>query len=187
MIKKTTQKRKLNTFPKSYFSISGKLKTYSNSGNIFVNHDVLVVNGENDIEINIQIKKWELFKICNVKSQFGNWWQYSICFLTWLLFLNFPSNFNASFTILHQLCALYEYVKIICVYVLRYCYGRMLLFLTTFCIIMCCDLTGSVGTWKSGALIVRYSHKKERIVFYCFENLSIAITLEPLVRFRWGF
>ena len=31
--------------------------------------------------------------------------------------------------------------------------------------------------------------KKECIsfVFYCFENLSIAITLEPLVRFRWGF
>ena len=41
----------------------------------------------------------------------------------------------------------------------------------------------------SGALNVRYSQKKECIsfVFYCFENLSIAITLEPLVRFRWSF
>ena len=25
------------------------------------------------------------------------------------------------------------------------------------------------------------------MLFFCFENLSIAITLEPLVRFRWGF
>ena len=42
---------------------------------------------------------------------------------------------------------------------------------------------------KSGALIVRYSQKKEYIsfVFYCFENLSIVLTLEPLVRFRWDF
>ena len=44
---------------------------------------------------------------------------------------------------------------------------------------------------KSGALIVRYmySKKKEYIsfVFYCFENLSFAITVEQLVRFRWGF
>ncbi len=47
---------------------------------------------------------------------------------------------------------------------------------------------------KSGALIVRYSLKKECIsfsffffLFYCFENLSIAITLEPLARVRWGF
>ncbi len=42
---------------------------------------------------------------------------------------------------------------------------------------------------KSGALIVRYSQKKEYIscVFYCFENLSIAITLEQQVRIRWGF
>ena len=39
---------------------------------------------------------------------------------------------------------------------------------------MCCDLVGSVG--KSGALIVRYSQKKEcmHFVFYYFENLSIA-------------
>ncbi len=40
------------------------------------------------------------------------------------------------------------------------------------------------------ALIVKYSQKKEYMisfVFYCFENLSIAITLEPLVQFRWGF
>ncbi len=44
-------------------------------------------------------------------------------------------------------------------------------------------------TWKSTALIVRYSQKKEciSIVFYCSENLSIVITLEPLVQFRWGF
>ncbi len=43
--------------------------------------------------------------------------------------------------------------------------------------------------WKSGELIVRYSQKKECIsfVFYCFENLSIAITLKPLIRFSWGF
>ena len=42
---------------------------------------------------------------------------------------------------------------------------------------------------KSAALIVRYSQKKKCIsfVFCCFEKLSIAITLEPLVRFRWGF
>ena len=51
---------------------------------------------------------------------------------------------------------------------------------------MCCDLAGSVG--NSGTLIVRYSQKKECIpfVFCCFDNLSIAITLEPLVRFRLG-
>ncbi len=38
-------------------------------------------------------------------------------------------------------------------------------------------------SWKLTALIMRYSQKKERIyfVFYCFENLSIAITLKPLV------
>ncbi len=44
-------------------------------------------------------------------------------------------------------------------------------------------------SWKSGALTVRYSQKKECIsfVFYCFENLSIDIALEPLVQFRWGF
>ena len=43
---------------------------------------------------------------------------------------------------------------------------------------------------KSGALIVRYSQKKELIsfVFYCSEeNHSIAYNLEPLVWFRWGF
>ncbi len=42
---------------------------------------------------------------------------------------------------------------------------------------------------KLGALIVRYSQKKKCIsfVFYCFQNLSIAITLDPLVCFRWGF
>ncbi len=50
-------------------------------------------------------------------------------------------------------------------------------------------LQSSGISWKSAALIVRYSQKKECIsfVFYCFENLSIAITSEPLVRFRWGF
>ncbi len=42
---------------------------------------------------------------------------------------------------------------------------------------MCCDLARSVGSrqhwlWDT---------------FYCFENLSIVITLEPLVWFRWGF
>ncbi len=43
---------------------------------------------------------------------------------------------------------------------------------------MCYDIAESVG-----ALILRYSQKKECIssVFYCFENPSIAITLEPLV------
>ena len=43
-----------------------------------------------------------------------------------------------------------------------------------------------VGSQKSGALIVRYSLKEECIcfVFYCFDNLSIAITLDPLVQFR---
>ncbi len=48
---------------------------------------------------------------------------------------------------------------------------------------MVCDQAESV------ALIVRYSQKKEYIsfVFYCFENLSIAIMLEPPVRFRWRF
>ncbi len=52
---------------------------------------------------------------------------------------------------------------------------------------MCSDLAGSVGSrqhwlWDT-------ARKKEYIsfVFYCFENLSIAITLELLVRFRWGF
>ncbi len=42
---------------------------------------------------------------------------------------------------------------------------------------------------KSGALIVRHSQKGECIsfVFYCFENLSTVITLEPLARFRWCF
>ncbi len=42
---------------------------------------------------------------------------------------------------------------------------------------------------KSAALIVKYSQKKKWIsfVFYCFKNLSIAIILEPLARFRWGF
>ncbi len=36
---------------------------------------------------------------------------------------------------------------------------------------------------------MKYSQKKECIsfVFCCFENLSTAITLEPLVWFRWGF
>ncbi len=47
-------------------------------------------------------------------------------------------------------------------------------------------LRSSMISLKSGALIVRYSQKKERIsfVFYCSENLSVAITSEPLVRFR---
>ena len=38
---------------------------------------------------------------------------------------------------------------------------------------------------KLGAMTVRYSGKKECVsfVFYCFENLSIAGTLESLVRF----
>ena len=42
---------------------------------------------------------------------------------------------------------------------------------------------------ESPASIVRYRQKKECIsfVFYCYENLSIAVTLAPLVRFRWGF
>ena len=42
---------------------------------------------------------------------------------------------------------------------------------------------------KLGALIVRYNQKKESIsfVFFCFKNLSIAITLEPLVPSRWSF
>ena len=41
---------------------------------------------------------------------------------------------------------------------------------------MCCNLAESVGTWKLGELIVRYSQKKEWIsfVFYCFENPSNA-------------
>ncbi len=43
--------------------------------------------------------------------------------------------------------------------------------------------------WKLEALIMRYSQKEECIsfVFYCFENLPIAITMEPLVLFKWGF
>ncbi len=42
---------------------------------------------------------------------------------------------------------------------------------------------------KSAALTVRYGQKKECIsfVFYCLENLSIAITLQPLVRFQVEF
>ena len=50
-------------------------------------------------------------------------------------------------------------------------------------------LRSSRISWKSAALIVRNSQEKECIsfVFYCFENLSTAVTLEPLVRFRWGF
>ena len=43
---------------------------------------------------------------------------------------------------------------------------------------------------KSEALIVRYSQKNECIsfvVFYYFDNLSIAVTLEPLFRFRRAF
>ena len=50
-------------------------------------------------------------------------------------------------------------------------------------------LPSSGISWNSGALIVRYRQKKECVsfVFYCFENISNAITLEPLVQFRWGF
>ncbi len=42
---------------------------------------------------------------------------------------------------------------------------------------------------KLAILIVRNSQKKKciSIVLYCFENLQLLITLEPLVRFRWGF
>ncbi len=42
---------------------------------------------------------------------------------------------------------------------------------------------------KSGAFIVKCNQKRECIsfVFYCFENLLIAITLEPTVQFWWGF
>ena len=41
---------------------------------------------------------------------------------------------------------------------------------------------------KSGALIARYSQKKDYIsfVFYCFENLAI-LTLKPLVQFRCDY
>ncbi len=55
--------------------------------------------------------------------------------------------------------------------------------------VACCMLRSSGISPKSGTLIVRYSQKKEYIsfVFYCSENLSIAITLEPVVRFRWSF
>ncbi len=50
-------------------------------------------------------------------------------------------------------------------------------------------LQSSGISWKLAALIERYTQKKGCIsfVFYCFENLSIVITLESLVRFRWGF
>ncbi len=50
---------------------------------------------------------------------------------------------------------------------------------------MCCDLAGSLGSGEHWL----WSQKKECVsfVFYCFENLLIAITLEPLVRYRWGF
>ncbi len=53
----------------------------------------------------------------------------------------------------------------------------------------CIAIYNSGISRKSVALIVRYSQKKKCItfVFYCSENLSIVITLEPLVRFRWGF
>ena len=40
---------------------------------------------------------------------------------------------------------------------------------------------------KSAALIARYSQKKECISFVYSQNLSIAVTLQPLVRFRWSF
>ncbi len=42
---------------------------------------------------------------------------------------------------------------------------------------------------KSGAVIVRYSQKKNFIsfVFYCFENPSIALTFEPQVGFSANF
>ncbi len=50
-------------------------------------------------------------------------------------------------------------------------------------------LRSSGVSWKSGALIVRHSQKKECISFvlYCFEKPSIAIPLEELVWFLWGF
>ena len=50
-------------------------------------------------------------------------------------------------------------------------------------------MPSSMISRKSVALTVRYSQKMECIsfVFYYFENISIPITLEPLVRFRWGY
>ncbi len=46
---------------------------------------------------------------------------------------------------------------------------------------MCCNLAESVGSWEHKL------HKKCISFVFYFENLSIAVTLEPLVRFRWGF
>ncbi len=58
---------------------------------------------------------------------------------------------------------------------------------------MCYDLVGSGHRehwlWDiARALIVRYSQKKEWIVFvfYCLRILQSLRTFEPLVRFRWG-
>ncbi len=52
---------------------------------------------------------------------------------------------------------------------------------------MCCHLAESVRSRER--LLRDMARKKECIyfVFYCFENLSIAKTLEPLVRIKWGF
>ncbi len=52
---------------------------------------------------------------------------------------------------------------------------------------MCCVLSGI--SWKSGALIVRYSQKKELIsfVFYCLENPSIGHNLGTTGPIRVGF
>ena len=50
-------------------------------------------------------------------------------------------------------------------------------------------LRSSRASWKPGALIVRYSQKRNVFLsfyLYCFHNPSIAVTLEPLVRFQSG-
>ncbi len=50
-----------------------------------------------------------------------------------------------------------------------------------------CDLAGSVGSREHWLWDTAKKQESISFVFYCFENLSIALTLEPLVRFSWGF
>ncbi len=52
---------------------------------------------------------------------------------------------------------------------------------------MCCDLAGSVGSQEHWLWDTARKGDALSLVFYCFENLSIALTLEPLVRFRCFF
>ena len=49
---------------------------------------------------------------------------------------------------------------------------------------MCCDLAESV---RSQEHWLWYGQKKESISILFWESFNCSLTLEPLVRFRWGF